>query len=359
MMKKFKNPIRLQSSALTLRTWEFTGTALLTLFVWFLLLVFLSPLSYMIVTSLRSTEEFRDRSAPPYPAERLTYDYQGTTYQLYKVPTPDGVIHEWALVIPSRLSSQFIDPAHPEQGLISWQGSWRGLAGVFRFRLYWGNYFTVWKAVDYSRLFNNTMVLVVLSEVGILLSSIAVAYGFSRFRIPGGRFLFFLMIATIVIPESITLVPSYFIFVRLLPWNGTYYPMIVPAFFGSAIYIFLLRQNFRSIPRDLDEAAMLDGAGPLRTLISIIIPQAVPAIVTVAMLQFFNTWNELRMASLYLGIRPDLQPISFSAQAAASYGFTPEVLQTSAVLLIAFPLLVLFLSQRFFMQDMVVTGMEK
>ena len=147
----------------------------------------------------------------------------------------------------------------------------------------------------------------VLSEIGILLSSIAVAYGFSRFRIPGGKFLFFLLIATIVIPDSITLVPSYVIFTRILPWNGTYYPLIVPAFFGSAIYIFLLRQNFRSIPRDLDEAAMLDGAGPLRTLISIIIPQAVPAIVTVALLHFFNTWNELRMASLYLGIRPDLQ----------------------------------------------------
>ena len=88
--------------------------------------------------------------------------------------------------------------------------------------------------------------------------------------------------------------------------------MIVPAFFGSAIYIFLLRQNFKSIPRDLDEAAMLDGAGPLRTLISIIIPQAVPAIVTVALLHFFNTWNELRMSSLYLGIRPDLQTIAFS-----------------------------------------------
>ena len=314
----------------------------------------------MAVTSLRSAAEFTDRSAPLFPAERLTYNYQGTNYQLYKVPTGDGVIHDWALVIPGRLSSQFIDPANPGQGLITWQGSWRSLGGVFRFRLFWDNYLNVWKAVDYSQLFRNTMVLVILSEVGILLSSIAVAYGFSRFRIPGGRFLFFLLIATIVIPESITLVPSYVIFVRLLPWNGSYYPMIVPAFFGSAIYIFLLRQNFKSIPRDLDEAAMLDGAGPLRTLISIIIPQAVPAIVTVAMLQFFNTWNELRMSSLYLGTRPDLQTISFSAQAAVfSYGFTPEVLQTSAVLLLAVPLFVLFLSQRFFMQDMVVTGMEK
>lgn len=358
-MMKSKNPFRSQSSTLTLRTWEFTGTALLTLFIWILLLAFLSPLSYMIITSLRSQDEFRDRSAPSYPAERLTYDYQGTTYQLYKVPTPDGIIHEWALVVPSRLSSQFIDPAHPEQGLITWQGSWRALNGVFRFRLYWKNYTDIWKAVPYVSLLKNTLIIVVLSEIGMLLSSIAVAYGFSRFRIPGGRFLFFLLIATIVIPDSITLVPSYVIFTRILPWNGSYYPLIVPAFFGSAIYIFLLRQNFRSIPRDLDEAAMLDGAGPLRILISIMIPQAVPAIVTVSLLQFFNTWNELRMSSLYLAIRPDLQTLAFSSQAFPTYGFTPQTLQTSAVMLIAIPLLVLFLSQRFFMQDMVVTGMEK
>ena len=356
---KSKPSLRRQSSTLTLRAWEFTGTALLTLFIWIFLLVFLSPLSYMVVTSLRSSDEFRDRSAPIYPAERLTYVYQGTTYQLYKVPTPDGVIHDWALVKPSRLSSQFIDPAHPEQGLIAWNGSWRSLDGVFRFRIFWDNYINIWKAVDYPHLLKNSLIIVVLSEIGILLSSIAVAYGFSRFRIPGGKFLFFLLIATIVIPDSITLVPSYVIFTRILPWNGTYYPLIVPAFFGSAIYIFLLRQNFRSIPRDLDEAAMLDGAGPLRTLISIIIPQAVPAIVTVALLHFFNTWNELRMASLYLSIRPDLQTMAFSAQAFPTYGFTPEILQTGAVMLIAIPLVILFLSQRFFMQDMVVTGIEK
>jgi len=358
-MKKSKNPRRNSSSTLTLRLWEFTGTASLTLFIWIFLIIFLSPLTYMVVTSLRSADEFRERTAPLYPAERLTYVYNGKTYQLYKVPTEDGVVHDWALVKPGLTSSLFIDPAHPENGLIDWKGSWRSLSGVYRFRIYWNNYINIWNAVDYPRFLKNTLFVVILGEIGVLCSSIAVAYGFSRFRIPGGRFLFFLLIATIVIPDSITLVPSFVIFSRVLPWNGTFYPLIVPAFFGSAIYIFLLRQNFRSIPRDLDEAAMLDGAGPLRTLVSIIIPQSIPAIVTVALLHFFNAWNELRMASLYLGTRPDLQTMAFTGQAFTTYGFTPEVLQTSAVLLMAVPLVVLFLSQRFFMQDMVVTGIEK
>jgi multiple sugar transport system permease protein len=357
-MKTTKKTRRSNFSTLTLRLWEFTGTASLTLFIWIFLLIFLSPLAYMAVTSLKASEEFRDSNSPIYPAQAITYQYQGRTLTLLKVPTDTGV-HDWALFKAGRTSSQFIDPAHLEAGPITWQGSWRSLPGVYRFRINWSTYVNLWKTINYSRYLKNSFFIAILGEIGVLCSSIAVAYGFSRFRIPGSRFLFFLLIATIVIPDSITLVPSYFIYTRALHWHGTFYPLIVPAFFGSAIYIFLLRQNFKSIPRDLDEAAMLDGAGPLRTLISIILPQAVPAVVTVAMLHFFNSWNELRMASLYLSVRPDLQTMAFTAQAVQSYGFTPESLQASAVILIAIPLLILFLSQRFFMQDMVVTGLEK
>ena len=177
--------------------------------------------------------------------------------------------------------------------------------------------------------------------------------------IPHYIVLFFLMIGTIMIPDSITLVPTFIVFGRELNWAGTFYPLIVPQFFGSAIYIFLLRQNFKTIPRDLDEAAMLDGAGPLRTLVSIILPQSIPTVVTVALLHFFNSWNELKMASLYLGVRPDLQTVAFSTQTSQGYGFTPEGLQAGALMLMLIPLVVLFLSQRFFMQDMVIASVEK
>ena len=135
--------------------------------------------------------------------------------------------------------------------------------------------------------------------------------------------------------------------------------MIVPHFFGSAILIFLLRQNFKSIPRDLDEAAMLDGAGPLRILISVILPQSIPVVTTVALLHFFYIWNETRLSSLYLGIRPDLQLISFAVQRSQSYFFTPEALMVGALLVMIVPVIVLFLAQRLFMQDMIVTQIEK
>jgi multiple sugar transport system permease protein len=243
--------------------------------------------------------------------------------------------------------------------LTRWDGYWGTLKLVYHPSATLSNFVTLWKTVNYPNLLQNTLVVIVLGEIGVLCSSIMVAYGFARFRIPGGKFLFFLMIGTIMIPDSITLVPNFVLFGRVLNWAGTFYPLIVPLFFGSAIYIFLLRQNFKTIPRDLDEAAMLDGAGPLRTLVSIILPQSIPTVVTVALLHFFNAWNEMKMASLYLGVRPDLQTIAFSTQSYQSYGFTPEILQAGALLVMLIPLVVLFLSQRFFMQDMVIASVEK
>jgi multiple sugar transport system permease protein len=277
---------------------------------------------------------------------------------VYEVPTADGV-KQWALVNPFRKYSEFVDPANPAAGLIHWDGSWRSLRKAYTPSITFGNFVSLWESIDYLNLLRNSMVVVILGEIGVLCSSIAVAYGFSRFRIPGGRFLFFLCIATIMIPDSITLVPTFVIYTRVLNWNGSFLPLIVPQFFGSAIYIFLLRQNFKTIPRDMDEAAMLDGAGPLRTLVSIILPQSLPVVITVGLLQFFNTWNEMRMASLYLGTRLDLRTMAFSAQAFITYGFTPEMLQTSAIVLMIVPIVILFFAQRFFMQDMVVTGIEK
>jgi multiple sugar transport system permease protein len=163
-----------------------------------------------------------------------------------------------------------------------------------------------------------------------------------------------------MIPSNITLVPTYYLFSgHVLNWIGTWLPLIVPHFFGSAIFIFLLRQNFKSIPRDLDEAAMLDGAGPLRILVSVILPQSVPVVTTVALLHFFYVWNETRLASLYLGISPHLRLISFGVQLSQSFFFTPETLMVGALVIMVVPVIVLFLAQRFFMQDMVITQIEK
>lgn len=348
-----------QLSTLSFKLWDFTGTALLNLFIFLFVVAYLSPLPFMIIASLTSSDQFLDANAPILPSTRVTFNYGGKDRIVYRMPFEDGE-RELALVNPSRQSSEFVDPKNPDAGLITWQGNWRALRAVYRFQPTLDNYRKFLRLTPLARLFKNTILVAVISEIGVLLSSIAVAYGFSRFRIPGVKYIFFLLIATIMIPSNITLVPTYFLYSgHALNWIGTWLPLIVPHFFGSAILIFLLRQNFKSIPRDLDEAAMLDGAGPLRILVSVILPQSIPVVTTVALLHFFYIWNETRYASLYLGIAPNLQTISFGIQRTQSFFFTPEILMVGATVVMAIPVLVLFLSQRFFMQDMVVTQIEK
>jgi multiple sugar transport system permease protein len=346
-------------STLTFKLWDFTGTALLNLFMFLFIIAYLSPLPFMVIASLTNRDQFLDANAPILPSERVKFNYEGKDLIIYRVPTEDGEKH-WALYKPARQSSEFIDPENPEAGPIVWEGSWRTLKASYQFKPTLDNFkdfFTISKVPLY---FKNTILVALISEIGVLFSSIAVAYGFSRFRIPGVKYIFFLLIATIMIPSNITLVPTYYLYSgHVLNWIGTWLPLIVPHFFGSAILIFLLRQNFKSIPRDLDEAAMIDGAGPLRILISVILPQSVPVVTTVALLHFFYIWNETRMASLYLGISPNLQTISFGIQRTQTFFFTPEALMVGALVVMVLPVLILFLAQRFFMQDMVVTQIEK
>src|SRR5258707_12138590 len=116
----------------------------------------------------------------------------------------------------------------------------------------------------------NTFLITMIGEIGVLISSILVAYGFARFSLPGGNLLFYVLIATILIPEKVTFIPTFYIYIAILHWRGTVLPLLVHLFFGNAVYIFLLRQNFKSIPVDLEEAAMLDGAGPIRRLFSVV-----------------------------------------------------------------------------------------
>ena len=346
-------------STLSFKLWDFSGSALLNLFMFIFIVAYLSPLPFMVIASLTPRDQFLDANAPILPSARIKMNYEGKDLIVYRVPTEEGE-RELALYKPGRQSSEFVDPANPTAEPIVWEGSWRTLKAVYEPAPTLDNFKDFINTSKIPLYFKNTLIVALISEIGVLLSSIAVAYGFSRFRIPGIKYIFFILIATIMIPSNITLVPTYYLFSgHMLNWIGSWLPLIVPHFFGSAILIFLLRQNFKSIPRDLDEAAMLDGAGPLRILISVILPQSIPVVTTVALLHFFYIWNETRNASLYLGIAPNLQTISFGIQRTQSFFFTPEALMVGALMVMVVPVIVLFIAQRFFMQDMIVTQIEK
>ncbi|MGB8645565.1 MAG: carbohydrate ABC transporter permease [Anaerolineae bacterium] len=343
---------------LSFRMWDGAGTLLLNLFVWALVIAYLFPMSYMMVTAVKDGSQFTDSGAPLWPAQAVTYTYLGKEYDIYKVPTAQGV-RQWALVSPHREDSDFVDPQNPDAGLINWPGRWRTLEKVYQLHLVFDSFANIWTVVDFPRLLQNTAIVAGLGEIAVLISSILVAYGFARFPIPYEKVLFAILLATIIIPEKITLIPTYFIFVRVLHWDGTWLPLLAPQLFGNAILIFLLRQNFKSIPREMEEAAMLDGAGPVRTLLSVVLPQCIPVLVTVSLLHFFYAWNETRLQALYLSTNPDLFTVAYAVQNYGSYFPAPSMLQVSALLVMSVPVLVLFLAQRLFMQNIVITGVEK
>jgi len=330
-----------------------TGLGLLAL------AVFLLPLAYVLATAFKLDTQMTTIGAPLWPAAPATYNYQGTEYPLYNVPMPDGSTRQLAVIHPYRENSDVVDPAHLEQGMFNVKGRWRTWQALYKFAPILTNFTDAWDQINFPRLFRNSLLLSGISTIGTLIACILVAYGFSRFQLPGKNILFVILISTIVLPPQATIVPLYILFSKL-HWTGTWLPLLVPAFFANAYDVFLLRQYFMSIPKELDEAAMLDGAGPLRTLISIIIPQAIPAITAVTIFHFFFVWNQYFEPLVYLLGKEKLYPISVGiGQFVNTFSRFPGLSAATAVLAMALPALMFFLAQRQFMQGIVITGVEK
>jgi multiple sugar transport system permease protein len=333
-------------------------TILVTLLGVAVMLVFLLPLGYMLATAFKPESQLSAQNAPLWPAQITTYNYQGQDLPLYNVPI-NGQTKQLALVKGFREDANFVDPANPSAGVFDWTGRYRTLDPVYQFAPTLDNFTKAWDDVNFPILFRNTFIIAIISTIGTLISCIMVAYGFARFRIPGKNFLFIVLISTIVLPPQATIIPLYILFAKI-GWTGTWLPLLVPAFFANAYDVFLLRQYFMGIPKELDEAAVVDGANPLTTLILVIIPQAIPAITAVTLFHFFFTWNDYFSPLVYLVGKDDLAPISVGiAKFVGTYGSHPTRAMATAVLTMVLPALMFFFAQRQFMQGVVVTGVDK
>ncbi len=337
---------------------RFLGRASITMFALILVSAYLLPLLYMVTTSFQQPGQASTPGAPVYPATPLTGTYEGAPYPIYAVPI-DGITRNLMLVEKGRETSTFVDPADASATRIEWQGRWRTLTQAWTFAPLVENYTTAWSQLNFPRLLFNTAAIAVLSTLAAVVSSALVAYGFARFRFPGRNVLFIVLIATIILPFQVTLLPTYVIFTKL-GWSGTWLPLIIPHLFANAYNVFLLRQYFMSIPRDLDEAAMIDGASPFRVLRSVVLPLSVPAIVAVTLFHFFFAWNDFFVPLLYLAAKPELQPLSIAIQQYnALYATQPTLIQATSLMTMAVPVIVFFLAQRAFMRGVVITGVEK
>ncbi len=334
--------------------------ATITLFATIILMVYLSPFAYMVVTSFKDKEQITaSATGPILPVEPKTIEYNGEQVELLQVPMDDGSIQELAIIEKSRRSSVFIDPANPDAEPVELEVRWRNLDPVYELSVKFENYPEAWERINFPRLLFNTGFIAFAGVIGTLISSISVAYAFARFPIPGKRILFLILVSTIVLPQQVMLVPT-FAFFSAIGWTGTWLPLIVPHFFANGYNVFLMRQYFLGLPRELDEAAMIDGASPFRILISVIIPQSWPVIVAVGLFHLVFAWNDFFLPMIYTLGEPEIQPIAVAIQQFNQrFSQQPQLIQATALLGLILPVSLFFIAQRFFMQGVVITGVDK
>ncbi|MDQ3657023.1 MAG: carbohydrate ABC transporter permease [Chloroflexota bacterium] len=223
----------------------------------------------------------------------------------------------------------------------------------------WSNFQEVWDAVPFATFAKNTAVIVTLVMIGTLLSCSFSAYGFARLRAPGRDVIFLIVLATMMLPSAVTLVPTYIAF-NQLGWTNSILPLVVPSFFGAPFYIFLLRQFYLSIPKEIEESGRIDGASSFRIWWDLMLPLTKPALATVAVFTFFTTYNDFFGPLIYLNSQSKHTIAVGLSYFTGSQNVGPQMHLLMAMTLMAtIPSLIVFiLAQRYFVQSIVTTGLK-
>jgi len=321
--------------------------------------VFMVPFVWLVTTSLKEEDEIFRYPPVWIPTRQVKIDLGG---HKYPVSMWNGVrVAEISETEAGEVKVRVL-PGQPNAGKETLvQRS--DLVKVRKFALKWENYTD---ALDYLPedtykgliYLWNTVYITTLSIVGTLLSSSLVAYSFARLRWPGRDSLFLVLLATMMLPGAVTMIPVYLIF-RALGWIDTLRPLWVPAFFGGAFSVFLLRQFFLTIPTDLEDAAKIDGCGYFGIYRRIMLPLIKPALATLTIMTFMGTWNEFMRPLIYIN-SPEKMPLAYALQLFQAAHSAEYALLMAASTLVMLPVLVVFFfTQRYFIQGITLTGLKQ
>lgn len=227
------------------------------------------------------------------------------------------------------------------------------LPSVWKF----GNFAEAWTVQPFNVFLKNTVIVTVMATLGQLISCAVVAYGFARFEFKGRNFLFLVVLSTMMIPWEVTMIPQYMEF-NYLGWINTLKPLIVPAWFGSAYFIFLLRQFILTIPRELDEAATIDGASKLGIFLRIIVPLMGPALILVGVFQMMSCWNDYLGPLIFLNDQSKYTLTLGLAQFKGMFGVDMQSIMAITSLISIVPLAVFFFAQRYIVGGIAGTGIK-
>jgi ABC-type glycerol-3-phosphate transport system permease component len=219
------------------------------------------------------------------------------------------------------------------------------------------NFQAPFEVFPYGRWFLNSFVVAGLSTLGVVISSSMVAFSFARLRTPFRDTIFVIVLATMMLPGTVRLIPTYLLFAKL-GWVNTFMPLIVPKWLAPAFFVFLLRQFFMSIPKEMDEAALIDGCNPVGLFLRIHLPLSMPALGVAAIFEFTGDWNDFMTPLIYLqGVKRFTVAVGlrlFQGQLTTNM----QDLMAASLLAVLPTILLFFLAQRYFVQGIVVSGVK-
>lgn len=329
-------------------------------------IVFLIPFMWMVVISFTKGEMVQAKDRPLYPAVWVTAKVgeqelpvatvsgkDGTKRVAIVEEKPTGARLQELSAMGAAIGAPFVvDPKR-----FGATGDLK-LARATRFHFEVKNYLEFYQRLPFWAFLGNTLKITGLCIIGQLLSASMVAFGFARLRFPGKNALFVMVLATMMLPGQVTMIPSFILFAKLR-WIDTLRPLIVPSFFGGgAFFIFLLRQFFLSIPGELEDAARIDGCSTFGIYRNVILPLSKPALATVAVFSFMAHWNDFMGPLIYT------QSMENKTLALGLYSFktlygTEYHLMMAASLIVLLPVLAVFFSaQKYFVQGIIMSGIK-
>ena len=324
-------------------------------------LFFAIPFYWMVVTSLKSDiDVFRN---PPtwLPYNNVTVNVNGEDLELYTVTDENGENpQELALVKIDSGKGVFVDPENPEneytirmkyaEPILKVGPRWQNFCDALTRSTRPGLGVTFWTY------FKNSLIIAFFTVLGTIISNAPVAYGFSRIKWPGRDIVFVFVLATMMLPFQVTMIPLYKFFNDVLHWGDTFYPLIVPVFFANAWDVFLFRQFFRTIPSEISDAARVDGANEWQIFTRIILPLSKPIIATIAVFAFLWAWNDFQGPLIYL-VSPRNFTLALGLQDFQGQHTVAWNQLMAASLIFTVPIIIaFFFAQRTFIQGIKLTG---
>lgn len=330
-------------------------------------LFFLIPFVWMLLTAFKSDQDVFHTPPRwlPYDNKRVQVGEQQLA--LYRVKTEQGE-RELALIKIVEGVGTFVDPQNPDQvyEYKLQQGQERIAEAILEISFRWQNFPEAMRrgsresvGASFWVYFRNSLIIAFFAIIGTLLSNTPVAYAFARMKFPGRDLLFILVLATMMLPFQVTMIPVYLLFNDYLRWGDTFLPLIVPTFFANAYDVFLLRQFFRTIPEEMCDAARVDGASEFQIFTRIVLPLSVPVLATITVFTFLWAWNDFTGPLLFLHSPRNFTMALGLQDFQGQHTMVWNQLMAASVVFTIPIIVAFFFAQKTFIQGIKLTGLKE